>query len=146
MYGKTDNIKSVLIKKIDKFKEVNPSFKNWVSSLDDNPELINNLDNLGNDLEKIAKDFNFSNLKNSTKFISEPNLVKAWHVLRKHSNIRKVEGNIEVLSKISHRFEYGDKENFEALEILFNEGTNVRSIQSFIDDLDTVNNIFPSAT
>ena len=42
---------------------------------------------------------------------------------------------------------YWDKESFEALEILFNEGINVRSIQSFIDDLDnTVNNIFPSAT
>lgn len=40
---------------------MNPSFKNWVSSLDDSPKLINNLDNLGNDLEKIAKYFNYSN-------------------------------------------------------------------------------------
>jgi len=37
---KTDSIQSLLMKRIDKFKEVNPSFKNWVRSLDNNPELI----------------------------------------------------------------------------------------------------------
>ncbi|GAA4279015.1 EndoU domain-containing protein [Aquimarina mytili] len=134
-----------VLSKIDDFAVSNKSFKDWVKSLDNNPDLLKNLDELGDDLEKFAKDFDFTNAGKVAKFVAEPNLAKAWKILRNHRDIRRLDGNIEVLAKISDRFEYAGKSGFNGLEEIFNGGSKVKSIQNFINGLNKVDEIFESS-
>ncbi|NVK10356.1 MAG: fibronectin type III domain-containing protein [Tenacibaculum sp.] len=138
-----DVFKQSVLSKIDKFQEPNEAFKKWVKSLDDNPELIKNLDELDvADLEQFAKDFDFGSTAIANKFIGDSDLVKAWEVLKRFPVIRVREGNVEILAKINKRFQYNNEDSFKGLNKLFNEGSEVASKQKLLDGLKEANKLF----
>ncbi|MEW7280890.1 deaminase domain-containing protein [Aquimarina sp. 2201CG1-2-11] len=115
--------------------------KDWINKLGDNDlSLLQKLDDLGDDILKIGKDFDFGDASVISKFIKDPNLVDAWGVLKAFPEIRVVKGNIEILSKVSKRFEYDNKSSFEGLQLLFNG--SAASKQKLINGLKKADEIF----
>jgi len=119
----------------------NPSsqFKSWVRSLEESPELLTKVDDLGGDVAKLEGDF-----KDLSKAIdlADADILSAWSVLKAFPEIRKVPGNLQTLKKVSSRFEYGGKDSYDGLFDLFNG--SAASKQKLIDGLNKADEVFGS--
>ncbi|WP_233194528.1 glycohydrolase toxin TNT-related protein [Aquimarina sp. I32.4] len=138
------SFKTKFLNKLDGYSDNISSFKNWVNQLgDSHASLLKKLDDLGDDIVKFGTDFDFNNSSLVAKFIDDPYLVDAWTVLKEFPKISTKGGNLEILSKVSGRFEYNNKSSFDGLYDLFNgSGT---SKQNLIDGLKKVDEIFDSS-
>ncbi|WP_378181399.1 fibronectin type III domain-containing protein [Aquimarina sp. SS2-1] len=135
------SFKTKFLEKLNGYSDNLTGLKNWVSQLDEaSASLLQKLDNLGDDIVKFGNDFDFNNTSSVSKFIDDPYLVDAWKVLKEFPTIRVKEGNIEVLSRVSGRFQYNNKNSFEGLDDLFNGSS--ASKQRLIDGLAEVDRIF----
>ena len=135
------SFKTNFLSKLDSYPEDLSVFKNWVNSLtDEQASLLQKLDALGDDIVKLANDFDFSNSNAVSKFVNDPYLIDSWNVLKAFPQIRVKKGNIEVLSRVSGRFKYNNKNSFEGLFDLFNGSAT--SKQKLIDGLAKVDEVF----
>lgn len=124
---------SEILSKID-----NPSedFKNWLNSIENSTEVLNELDNLGADLSKFYSDFPSLN---GAVDLTNVQTINSWKALSDYSTIRKKTGNLETLNKIRNKFTYNGKSGQNALEEIF---TGHSSVQKFIDNLNKSEEIF----
>ncbi|EZH71332.1 hypothetical protein ATO12_10800 [Aquimarina atlantica] len=137
------SFKTTFLKKLDGYNEDLTGFKKWIAQLEDsNTSLLQKLDNLGDDVVKFGETFDFSTTASTSKFIKNPDLIDSWNVLKRFPKIITKEGNLEILSKVSSRFEYRGKTSYNGLHKLFNEGSEVASKQNLINGLAEVDKIF----
>ncbi|WP_438711683.1 hypothetical protein ACSTS3_03645 [Aquimarina muelleri] len=137
------SFKTTFLKKLDRYKEDLTGLKKWIAQLDDsNASLLQKLDNLGDDIVKFGEAFDFSTTSSTSKFIKNPDLIVAWDVLKSFPKISAKDGNLEILSKVSSRFEYRGQTAYNGLNKLFNEGSEVASKQNLINGLAEVDKIF----
>ncbi|WP_103072662.1 fibronectin type III domain-containing protein [Aquimarina sediminis] len=118
--------------------------KNRITKHIDELEQLRWRDKLPDELKAdLAKSKELETLFENASIIQRENYIKTWEVLQDFTTLRTKPENIEILTRISSRFEYQNATSFDGLRKLLAEGSPA-SKKKLINGLDKVDKIFDS--